>query len=845
MAKRSDNLRFFAALGGKQLAEDMLTYEKILARSDQRFVKSHIRPVTSQWRIMGAVENVQQIDQQTLYLECEYGWVEVRWLASNCLRVRMGTSVASFDTPPFSYAVSKAEWPPVQVRTSIGSDAIDMKTADLTCRIGRKPLRIGLQTVDGRLLCVDSTGIQNRSDGAVRVSMKMHPEEASYGMGERASSLNLRGKRLALWNVDNPEHGRGSDPLYYSIPFYLGVHSGAAYGLFWDNTYRGVADLGKSVPGELSFEAEGGELCYYLFGSDVNGVLARYTELTGRIKQPPLWALGYHQARFSYYPQDSVLQLAQNFRARGVPCDVIYLDIHYMDGFRVFTTNSTLFPDLKKLIAELHRNGFKVVACINPAVKVDPDYASYQSGVANDVFVKYPDGERVSAISWAGISHLPDFARPAARAWWTGECMKLLELGIDGLWNDMGEPAVFTPDGIDTLPDYVLHSKEDQEQVSTHVETHNVYGMLMGRASADALEKLRPNQRPFNVIRAGFAGAQRSAMSAFGENSADWDHLRMSIAMALNMGLSGAPLTGADIGGYRGNPTGELFTRWLQASCLMPTFRTRSAFATAQREPWAFGQPYEVINRLTIELRYRLLPYLYSAVAQAREYGRPIIRPLFTAEPHNPNLRTVDDCFLLGDAMLVAPVLQEGAVSRTVYLPSGEWYDFWTNECLDGGQVIEITAPLERLPLFVMAGAAIPMWPDMLFANEKPIETLALRLYPGQHETVLYEDKGEGLEYEQGQYRWIYVTSRWDDDTLTINRRVAGNFEPTYKSIRIEIVGFDEEPTEVRVDRQGAPLWFFDDDVLELKVGEFKQIEVTRKSTNADKTILHRPWDKK
>lgn len=845
MPKRNENLRFFTQLGGKALADDVLAYEKIIVRSDQRYGKTRAPQADRQWRILGMVINVHQPGTQTLWLECEYGWAELHWIASNCLRVRMSVNGStSFSTPPFSYAVSKTEWPPVTVKTVIGDEAIVIQTLDLICRVGRKPLRVGLETGDGRLLCVDAAGMQRRADGAVRLSMKMHPDETSYGMGERAFGLNLRGKHLTLWNKDNNEYERGSDPLYYSIPFYLGVHSGAAYGLFWDNSYRGFADLGKDTAGELVFQAEGGELCYYLFGGgDVNTVLARYTELTGRIQQPPLWALGYHQCRFSYYPQDTILQLAKEFRSRGIPCDALYLDIHYMDGFRIFTWDKTLFPDLKKLVNDLHRDGFKVIAILDPGVKVDPPYETYQTGMAGDVFLKYADGEVVSAAVWPGLCHFPDFTKPHTRTWWTKECARLLVLGIDGLWNDMCEPAVFTGDGPVTLPDYVLHDKEGQG--GSHLENHNVYGLLMGRASLDALKKYRPNQRPVNIIRAGYAGAQRYAMSWTGDNASDWDHLRLSISMVLNMGLSGAPLIGPDIGGFRGNSSGELFTRWLQAACLMPFFRTHTSFGTAPQEPWSFGQPYEVINRVTIELRYRLLPYLYAVIAQCREYGWPVLRPLFTAEPSNPDIREIDDAYLLGDALLVAPVLQEGAVSRQVYLPSGDWYDFWTNECLQGRRVVEVTAPLERLPLFVKGGAAIPLWPDMQYTGEKTVDTLTMRVYPGQHETILYEDQGEGLEYERGQYRWIYITTLWDEDTFIIKRRVAGSFEPPYQSIRLEIVGFDEEPAGVRVDRQGAPLWFFDDDLLELKVGDFKEVEVTRKSSTADKTLLHRPWERK
>ncbi|MCA9914835.1 MAG: hypothetical protein KC496_15890, partial [Anaerolineae bacterium] len=368
--------------------------------------------------------------------------------------------------------------------------------------------------------------------------------------------------------------------------------------------------------------------------------------LTGRITLPPLWSLGYQQCRFSYYPQQTVLDLAGEFRKRGIACDVLYLDIHYMAGFRVFTWDRTRFPALPEMIATLHRQGFKVVVIVDPGIKIDPDYSVYVSGVEQDVFLKYPDGKPVTAAVWAGASHFPDFTSAAARCWWAEQFLPLLDAGVDGIWNDMCEPAIFTSDGASTLPDYVIHDVDGLG--GDHQGNLNVYGLLMGRASQEALRKYYPERRPFNMIRAGFAGAQRYASSWTGDNSSTWDHLRLSLSMTLNMGLSGAPMTGPDIGGFDGDTDGELFTRWLQAAVLMPFFRTHTGMDTHAQEPWSFGQPYEVINRLTIDLRYRFLPYLYSLVAIAKEYGWPVIRPVFTLEPMNPDLRVVDDCYLLG-----------------------------------------------------------------------------------------------------------------------------------------------------------------------------------------------------
>jgi alpha-glucosidase len=840
MAKQNETLKFFHRLGGDELVSDVERYAGIRREQDRRFASVKADAAAQHWRIAGAVETVIPYERG-VRLACEYAWVELEWLAVDCVRVRMVAREDDLGQMPFSYAIDKTDWPEVSLNVRDLPDRVEVHTEGQICRIAKRPLHIALERPDGRVFCMDAVGMQQRPDGGKRLSLRLHSNETSYGLGERATGLNLRGKQYRLWNTDKADYDRGDDPIYYSIPFYLGVHEDLVYGVLWDNSFRGIVDVGHLSADELIFEAEGGPLVYYLFtGARVESVLQRYTELTGRIKLPPAWFLGYQQSRFSYYPQDNVLKLAQDLRRRRVPCDVIYLDIHYMDGFRVFTWDPARFPDFEGMIKTLHAQGFKVITILDPGVKIDPDYGAYNDGLARNAFLKYPDGQFVEAPVWAGMSHFPDFTRAAVRTWWADQCEALLKAGVDGIWNDMCEPVVFTPEGEVDLPDYVQHDHEGFG--AAHVAAHNVYGMLMGRASAEALARHKPDKRPVNMIRAGFAGAQRYAASWTGDNAADWDHLRLSISMALNMGLSGAPMTGPDIGGFRGNVTPELFTRWLQVACFLPYFRGHSSIGTNQKEPWAFGQPYEVINRLTIALRYRFIPYIYSIVALAKEYGSPVVRPLFMADPHNPEIRTIDDCYMLGDALLVAPIVEAGKTSRRVYLPAGEWYDFWTNERYDGGEWINVVAPLERLPLFVRAGTVLPLWDDCEFIDPSKVTALTLRVYPGEHETVIYEDHGEGRAYESGDYRWVYMNTEFDDDgRLLIHRRVAGRFQPAYQSLKVEVVGLEDEPDTVKVDRQGAPLWFYDDDLLEFTVSDFQKVEITEKPTYSDPTVLHRP----
>ncbi len=834
---RKENNRFFTDLGGKRLVDDIKAYERTLKRLDRQFKvkKRGFFP----WVALGSIETITS-HEHGVQVRCQHGWVELQWVTSDCLRVRLKTQDGVF-AEPNSDAIVRNDWSPVAFDVIENATSLEIRSSAMTCLVDKQNFRIRLGTPDRRLMCSDKIGMQWCSDGRVRLSMRLQPDESCFGLGERAFSLGLRGKRLSLWNTDCSDYQRNSDPLYYNIPFYMGVHAQGTYGLLWDNPSRGIVDLGVAKSDEISFESEASELRYYLFvGNDAKQVLARYTELTGRITLPPLWSLGYHQCRFSYYPQDAVLNLAKDFRDRGVPGDVLYLDIHYMSQFRTFTWDEEAFPHFKTMIDELHKQGFKVVAIVDPGIKVDPNDSIYRSLIEQNVYLSYPSGEPAVGVLWPGLCSFPDFTESEARAWWGKQLAPLIDAGVDGIWNDMCEPSVFTQDGSTTLPDYVVH-KADGVQ-SNHLQNHNLYGMLMGRASEEGLQKLRPGRRPFNLIRSGYAGGQRYAFSWTGDNASTWDHLRLSISMALNMGLSGASMTGPDVGGFNGDCDGELFTRWMQAACLLPFFRSHTSLGTHSQEPWSFGQPYEIVNRLAIELRYKLLPYLYSIVAQYREYGWPVIRPVFMAEPDNPSIRSIDDSYLVGDGLLVAPVLEAGAVRRSVYLPAGHWFDYWTNELFTGGQTIEVAAPLERLPLFVKAGIVLPTCAEHPYIQEQGIDNLTYRVYPGNFETIQYEDRGEGFEYLDGDYRWVYVTCEWEEGQLTINRRIAGRYAPLYKVIKLEIVGFEEEPIEVRVDRQGAPLWFYEAGLLELTVDNFQRIEVIRRPQPSDRTLIRRPW---
>ncbi|HET6549925.1 MAG TPA: TIM-barrel domain-containing protein, partial [Solirubrobacter sp.] len=579
----------------------------------------------------------------------------------------------------------------------------------------------------------------------LRLRKARGPDERYFGCGERTAGLEKTGSHQVFWNVDPPAgHTAAYNNLYTSIPFLLCLDQGRAHGLFLDNPGRVEFDLGKEDPARFTATAAG-SLVYYVFaGPAPRDVLARYTELTGRIALPPLWALGNQQSKWGYMDAAEVRAIARGHRERAIPCDVIYLDIDHMDGYRVFTFDDERFPDPAAFVRELEEDGFKVVCITDPGVKVDEGYGVYTSGRERDLYCKTADGADYHNVVWPGLCAFPDFTNPAARDWWGAQQAPLVDAGVAGVWCDMDEPALFVPLQ-STMPGDVVHPGGGDPKL--HAQIHNVYGSLMARAAHEGLARLRPDRRPFVITRAGFAGLQRHALQWTGDNSSWWEHLWMSMPQLQNLGLSGVSFCGVDIGGFFGDCNGELLARWTEFGIFQPFCRNHSCKGTAPQEPWAFGEPWESVCRDMLELRMRLLPYLYSAFEEAARCGAPILRPLLFEHPDDPVTYTVDDEFLFGDALLVAPITRPGIEHRHVYLPAGTWVQWWTGERIDGPAHVLAHAPLGRPALYARANAAIPMWPVMQHTGETPDE-LTLRVFavPGAAAVTreLYEDAGEG-----------------------------------------------------------------------------------------------------
>lgn len=587
----------------------------------------------------------------------------------------------------------------------------------------------------------------------VRLALNLAEGESLFGLGETTGQFNRRGLIRDLWNIDVLGHAPAIHPalrqLYVSIPFAISLRHGRAAGLFWDNPARQHWDLGQTRLDTWQMSAAEGDLDLYLFlGPGVADVCQRYAELTGHIPLPPRWGLGYQQSRYSYETRTRVEAIAREFRKRDLPCDVLHLDIHHMDAYRVFTFGRT-FPRPKAMMNRLAKQGFKVVAIVDPGVKNDPGFGVLQRGKRAGAFVKDPAGTKdYLGEVWPGVARFPDFLNARARAWWGEEQAALLDTGVSGFWNDMNEPANFArPDK--TLDPQCRHATDFGPR--RHHQVHNLYGQQMARASREGALRSRPNERPFVITRAGYAGIQRHALVWTGDNSSHWDHLNDAVQMFLNLSLSGVPFCGGDVGGFLENTTPELFIRWFQFATFTPFFRNHTNLGTIAQEPWALGERVEEICRHCLTLRYQLLPYLYGRFAEARDTGAPIMRPLLWHYQNDPVAVACGDQFLLGRDLLVAPVLRQGAVARSVYLPSDVWFNFWTGERLVGGRHVVADAPLDTIPLFVRAGGIVPLGPRQHYVGELPTDAILLHCWPGAAgELAWYEDDGSTNAYESG-----------------------------------------------------------------------------------------------
>jgi alpha-glucosidase len=742
--------------------------------------------------------------------------VAITILTERIVRVRLAPEGAFAARRSWAVARADDEFPQASFEIEEQGQALQLRAGSFHVFIDRQQGNLSFTDAQDQLFCVDETGMQWESAASeprrVACAKRIETGEHFFGFGERTGQLDKLGREMMNWTTDPPAgQGPGTDPLYLAIPVFLALRPGLAYGVFFNNTWRSRFDIGASRPGVWLMEAEGGELDYYvIYGPTPEQVSEGLGLLLGTMPLPPRWALGYHQSRWGYTTEAKVREVAAEFRIRHIPCDAIHLDIDYMDGYRVFTWNPQSFGNPRAMTRDLARAGFQVVTIIDPGVKADPNYQVYREGMEKDMFIHRADGEVFHGYVWPDDSVFADYTRPEVRKWWGDMQQALVDAGVSGIWNDMNEPAVFSSpfsEGIGQVGTIALDAVQGPEDERTiHAEVHNLYGYGMARASYEGLRRSGNDRRPFVLTRSGYAGIQRWSACWTGDNSSWWEHLELAMPQLMNLGLSGVPFVGTDIGGFFGNATGELFARWMQFGVLTPFCRGHSITGSELHEPWVFGPRVENICREFLRLRYRLLPYLYTLFWEASQRGIPVLRPLLYHFPNDPTTYQLHDQVLLGSQLMAAPIYHPGREHRHVYLPAGTWYDWWNEELHTGPVHLLAHAPLERMPLYIRAGAIIPSGPDMDYTGERPLDPLTLDLYPGDGTFTLYEDDGQSFQYELGQFSTTsYVLRRMADQlVLEIGAR-EGEFIPPARRLVIRVHAVGEQAAEGYPDTSYDP----------------------------------------
>ena len=763
---------------------------------------------------------------------------EILALRDGVLRVRIANASqlpedASWVVLPEARKAS-ATADPENTATSVG-----FRTAQLHVEIARSDARLTVRDTNGKIIQQDEKP-PRFEDASFRVLKSMASDEHYFGLGDKPGPLDRRGHAFLMWNTDAYRFQESSDAIYKDIPFFMTFRAGFATGILLDNTWRTSFDFGVESPSYYSFGAVAGPIDYYIFlGPSPREVVESYAWLTGKPPLPPRWMLGFQQSRYTYTPEARLMEIANRLRADRIPADALYLDIDFQYKNRPFTIDTAAFPNMEKTLTALHGKHFHVVAITDLHIADAPDqgYPPYDSGAAGDRFLHRKDGSVYVGSVWPGPSVFPDFTQPATRAWWGSLYRNFTQLGFDGFWNDMNEPSVFnSPTG--TIEESAIHRIDEPgfaKRKATHAELHNVYGMENSRATYDGLRKIEPDTRPFVLTRATYAGGQRYAATWTGDNSSTWNHLRMTTPMLESLSLSGFSFIGADAGGFAGTATTDLLTKWLEIAAFHPIDRDHTEKGTGDQEPWVGGAAHENIRRKYIEERYRLMPYLYTLAEESSRTGLPMMRPLFFDYPdaardkHPIDIDAgVESEFLLGHDLLIAPSpYPEAPDAYTVEFPSADWYDFWTGNRIphpapaghpDPNAPASATSQvplyvneqpvLQSLPVYVRAGAILPIAPLVQSTEETPQGPLTLRVYAGDDcRGSLYTDDGKSYAYQHGDFLRMNFTCTLDRDGIRLNiSKHEGSFVPWWKEMHIEVYGWQPGHGTVMQDGHAATL---------------------------------------
>lgn len=732
--------------------------------------------------------------------ETDSGKFRVLVYSDNIVRISLSRTG---DFEDFSYAVI-AEPDASSLEVSDSPDHLALTTENFQTIIYKNPVRFSFLTNEGTVINEDDKGLGTSWNGEqVSTYKKLQDGERFIGLGEKTGSLDRKGHGYTNWNTDNFGYGAGADPLYSTIPFYIGIHSKLVYGIFLDNTHKTFFNFGASNDRFSSFAADAGEMNYYfIHGENVKEVIREYTHLTGRMELPPLWSIGYQQCRYSYYPDKEVLSVADTFREKDIPADTIVFDIHYMEKYKIFTWSKRDFPDPKGLLTQLKDKGFNVVLMCDPGIKVEPGYETYDDGVKKDVFIKYPDGQNYTGQVWPGWCHFPDFTNPKTRSWWKDHFKEYVNLGVEGFWNDMNEIATWG----NMLPENIEMDFEGNK--STMRRGRNIYGFQMARSTYEGTKALMKNRRPFNLTRSGYSGIQRYAAVWTGDNVAYDEHMMLGVRIVNSMGLSGIAFAGYDVGGFVGNADSKLFARWVSIGSLSPFFRGHSMINSRDSEPWSYGEEVEQISRNYIKFRYKLLPYLYSLFYEASENGMPVQRSLAIDYAHDARVYDghYQHQYLFGPFILVAPVESNKEFLKVLFPEGDVWYSVYNGHKHVANQEVIIECPLHRLPVYIKGGAIIPMQPVKQHTGETN-DQLNLHVYAGLTNSSFefYEDDGSSFDYQKNAFTKRLIEYKPIEKNVKLHN-AEGDFKTAYRKVKLVLHGFDTTLKSISVNGKNSGL---------------------------------------
>jgi alpha-glucosidase len=751
--------------------------------------------------------------------------LRIEALRDDVIRVRVGASGELGEDA--SWAVLPASRSQrIKVTAENTAKTIGFRTSLLTVQVERNNLRMIVLDKNGNLLQEDVPDWPIEFHGeSYRIYKRLPENEHYYGLGDKVGPLDRRGHSFTLWNTDTFKFQESTDPIYKSIPFFIAVGKDYSLGTLLDSTWRSDFDFGHARADVYSFGAEGGQPDFYLiYGANPKAVVETYAWLTGPPAMPPIWALGYQQSRYSYETEARAREIAARLRQDKFPADVLYLDIDYQLKNRPFTVNQEAFPHFKEMLADLRKENFNVVAITDLHIADLPNagYAPYDTGAAGDHFVKKADGSMFVGEVWPGPAVFPDFTRKSSREWWGTLYQPFVEQGVAGFWNDMNEPSVFKVSNL-TFPDSARHRIEEQgfrNRVASHAEIHNVYGMENSRATYEGLLQIKPQLRPFVLTRATYAGGQRYAATWTGDNSATWNHLRLTIPMLLNLGLSGFGMSGADVGGFVGTPGPELLVKWMELAAFQPIDRNHTCKGSGDKEPWVYGPEKEAIQRRYVEERYRLMPYIYTATEEMTRTGIPIMRPQFLEFPDamvetDPLDVRFGNQYLFGPSLLIAlPPYPEQPDTYEVKLPHGPWYDYWKGTLMPGSSTdsssslgsLQVQPSSDTLPVYVRGGTILPEQPLVQSTEERPNGPLTLRVYPGENcQGSLYQDDGKTFAFKQGDFLRMSFSCKQTANGISVSiSQPQGKFTGWWRDFEIVVYGWNGGQADVLQDGKAS-----------------------------------------